>query len=111
LICGRSIGTGPAIKLTSLFRFAGVILVTPFMSIGELFKDRVGPFSKLVEEWCPGETQRFVVTLGRIKRGFCGETLRFFLQKHSWGGTRKIMKHIIYIIYVKGDAVLLSSPF
>lgn len=53
LICGRSIGTGPAIKLTSLFRFAGVILVTPFMSIGELFKDRVGPFSKLVEEWYP----------------------------------------------------------
>ena len=53
LIFGRSIGTGPAIKLTSLFRFAGVILVTPFLSIGELFKDRVGPFSKLVEEWYP----------------------------------------------------------
>ena len=59
MICGRSIGTGPAIKLTSLFRFAGVILVTPFMSIGELFKDRVGLLSKLVEEWCRGETRRF----------------------------------------------------
>ncbi|CAJ1378671.1 unnamed protein product [Effrenium voratum] len=52
-IFGRSIGTGPAIKLASLFRFAGVILVTPFLSIAELFRDRVGPLSKLVEEWYP----------------------------------------------------------
>ena len=52
-IFGRSIGTGPAIKLASLFRFAGVILVTPFLSVADLFKDRVGPLACFVEEWYP----------------------------------------------------------
>mmetsp|Transcript_25955 Transcript_25955/g.60169 ORF Transcript_25955/g.60169 Transcript_25955/m.60169 type:complete len:425 (-) Transcript_25955:95-1369(-) len=52
-VFGRSIGTGPAIKLASLFRFAGLILVTPFLSVAELFKDRVGLLSNLIEEWYP----------------------------------------------------------
>mmetsp|Transcript_43587 Transcript_43587/g.102743 ORF Transcript_43587/g.102743 Transcript_43587/m.102743 type:complete len:672 (-) Transcript_43587:96-2111(-) len=50
-IFGRSIGTGPAIGLASLFSFAGVILVTPFLSIQELFRDRLGPLGAFVEEW------------------------------------------------------------
>ena len=50
-----SIGTGPAIKLTSLFRFGGAILVTPFLSVSELFRDRIGPFATLVEEWYPNQ--------------------------------------------------------
>eukprot|EP00929_Paragymnodinium_shiwhaense_P074260 TRINITY_DN37992_c0_g1_i1.p1 TRINITY_DN37992_c0_g1~~TRINITY_DN37992_c0_g1_i1.p1 ORF type:complete len:676 (-),score=101.20 TRINITY_DN37992_c0_g1_i1:139-2166(-) len=50
-VFGRSIGTGPAVGLASLFSFAGVILVTPFLSVQELFRDRVGPFAGLVEEW------------------------------------------------------------
>mmetsp|Transcript_59167 Transcript_59167/g.132621 ORF Transcript_59167/g.132621 Transcript_59167/m.132621 type:complete len:667 (-) Transcript_59167:68-2068(-) len=50
-IFGRSIGTGPAIGLASLFSFAGVILVTPFLSIQELFRDRLGPLAAFVEEW------------------------------------------------------------
>mmetsp|Transcript_100269 Transcript_100269/g.189082 ORF Transcript_100269/g.189082 Transcript_100269/m.189082 type:complete len:778 (+) Transcript_100269:144-2477(+) len=50
-VFGRSIGTGPAIALAALFSFAGVILVTPFLSVQELFRDRVGPFASLVEEW------------------------------------------------------------
>merc|ERR1719159_1458135 len=50
-VFGRSIGTGPAIGLASQFSFAGVILVTPFLSVQELFRDRVGPFAGLVEEW------------------------------------------------------------
>lgn len=53
LTFGRSIGTGPAVKLASLFCFAGVILVTPFLSVADLFKDRVGPLSSLFEEWYP----------------------------------------------------------
>eukprot|EP00931_Biecheleriopsis_adriatica_P120278 TRINITY_DN95394_c0_g1_i1.p1 TRINITY_DN95394_c0_g1~~TRINITY_DN95394_c0_g1_i1.p1 ORF type:complete len:482 (-),score=69.28 TRINITY_DN95394_c0_g1_i1:48-1493(-) len=52
-VFGRSIGTGPAVKLASLFRFAGVVLVTPFLSIRELFRDRVGRMADLVEEWYP----------------------------------------------------------
>uniref|UniRef100_A0A7S4V3U6 Serine aminopeptidase S33 domain-containing protein n=1 Tax=Alexandrium monilatum TaxID=311494 RepID=A0A7S4V3U6_9DINO len=51
-IFGRSIGTGPAVGLASSFLgFAGVILVTPFLSVQELFRDRVGLFAGLVEEW------------------------------------------------------------
>jgi len=50
-VFGRSIGTGPACALASLFQFAGVILVTPFLSVQDLFRDRVGPFATLVEEW------------------------------------------------------------
>lgn len=50
-VFGRSIGTGPAMKLASLFSLAGVILVTPFLSVQELFRDRVGPLSSLIDEW------------------------------------------------------------
>ncbi|CAK0904423.1 unnamed protein product [Prorocentrum cordatum] len=53
MVFGRSIGTGPATALASMFRIAGLILVTPFMSIRELFRDRVGPLAGLVEEWFP----------------------------------------------------------
>ena len=52
-IFGRSIGTGPAVKLASLFRFAGIILVTPFLSVADLFKDRVGFLSHFIDEWYP----------------------------------------------------------
>lgn len=54
-VFGRSIGTGPAIGLASSFTFAGLILVTPFLSVQELFRDRVGPFAGLVEEWFANE--------------------------------------------------------
>jgi len=50
-VFGRSIGTGPAVTIASLFRIAGLILVTPFLSVQELFRDRVGPLAGLVEEW------------------------------------------------------------
>lgn len=49
-IFGRSIGTGPAITLAVQYKVAGLILVAPFLSIRELLKDTVGPFSSLIEE-------------------------------------------------------------
>jgi hypothetical protein len=49
-VFGRSIGTGPAMALASLFKFAGVILVTPFLSVQDLFRDRIGPLAQLVQE-------------------------------------------------------------
>jgi hypothetical protein len=52
-VFGRSIGTGPAIGLASIFSLAGLILVTPFLSVQELFRDRVGPLAGFVEEWFP----------------------------------------------------------
>eukprot|EP00927_Polykrikos_kofoidii_P033843 TRINITY_DN28698_c0_g1_i1.p1 TRINITY_DN28698_c0_g1~~TRINITY_DN28698_c0_g1_i1.p1 ORF type:complete len:664 (-),score=81.25 TRINITY_DN28698_c0_g1_i1:131-2122(-) len=53
IIFGRSIGTGPALALASRFRVGGVILVTPFLSIQTLFRERVGPLAWFVEELFP----------------------------------------------------------
>lgn len=47
---GRSIGTGPAAGLAAKLHVAGVILVTPFLSIRDLFREKVGPLGVLVEE-------------------------------------------------------------
>lgn len=50
-IFGRSIGTAPALHLAAKHRVAGIVLVTPFLSVRGLFRDRVGPLSLLVDEW------------------------------------------------------------
>mmetsp|Transcript_58376 Transcript_58376/g.126262 ORF Transcript_58376/g.126262 Transcript_58376/m.126262 type:complete len:566 (-) Transcript_58376:104-1801(-) len=50
-VFGRSIGTAPALSLAARHRVAGVILVAPFLSVQRLFRDRVGPFSRFVDEW------------------------------------------------------------
>lgn len=49
-IFGRSIGTGAAIALASKYQVAGVILVSPFTSIQQLFRSQVGPLADLVED-------------------------------------------------------------
>mmetsp|Transcript_67578 Transcript_67578/g.144590 ORF Transcript_67578/g.144590 Transcript_67578/m.144590 type:complete len:458 (+) Transcript_67578:181-1554(+) len=50
-VFGRSIGTGLALHLASKFPVAGLILVTPFVSIRQAVKDRAGPLSYLFDEW------------------------------------------------------------
>eukprot|EP00445_Apocalathium_hangoei_P075922 CAMPEP_0204163894 /NCGR_PEP_ID=MMETSP0361-20130328/36785_1 /ASSEMBLY_ACC=CAM_ASM_000343 /TAXON_ID=268821 /ORGANISM="Scrippsiella Hangoei, Strain SHTV-5" /LENGTH=519 /DNA_ID=CAMNT_0051120667 /DNA_START=96 /DNA_END=1652 /DNA_ORIENTATION=- len=50
-VFGRSIGTGPALALAARVKLAGLILVTPFLSIRQLFADRLGPLSYFVDEW------------------------------------------------------------
>jgi hypothetical protein len=52
---GRSIGTGPTLALASKFKVAGVVLVTPFLSVRALFREKVGLLSMIVEEWFPNE--------------------------------------------------------
>lgn len=42
---GRSIGTGPAMKLAAQYPVAGLILVTPFLSIREVIRSYVGPLA------------------------------------------------------------------
>lgn len=49
-IVGRSIGTGPAMFLASKFLVSGVILVTPFLSIKDVFKDKIGGLADLIED-------------------------------------------------------------
>lgn len=50
-VFGRSIGTGPALHLAGKFKVAGLVLVTPFLNVRTLFKDRIGPLSHFVDEW------------------------------------------------------------
>ena len=41
-VIGRSIGSGPALSLVSKFKVAGLMLVSPFLSIRKLVKDKYG---------------------------------------------------------------------
>lgn len=50
-IFGRSIGTGPALELAAKFAVSGLILVTPFLSVRELIRDRLGPLANFFGEW------------------------------------------------------------
>lgn len=54
---GRSIGTGATLALAAKFKVAGVILVTPFLSMRALFRDKVGPLGGMLlwEEWFANE--------------------------------------------------------
>lgn len=39
---GRSIGSGPAVFLSSIYNFRGLVLLSPFLSISEAVKDLYG---------------------------------------------------------------------
>jgi len=45
---GRSLGTGPTVALATQYDIAGVILVSPFTSIRDLFRSQVGVFAEVV---------------------------------------------------------------
>mmetsp|Transcript_27355 Transcript_27355/g.63705 ORF Transcript_27355/g.63705 Transcript_27355/m.63705 type:complete len:387 (-) Transcript_27355:14-1174(-) len=54
MVFGRSLGTGPAIELASRHRVAGLILVTPFISVKEVFRHRIGKLADVLEhDWFP----------------------------------------------------------
>eukprot|EP00435_Cladocopium_sp_Y103_P071068 s637_g36.t1 len=50
LAFGRSLGTGPAIALASRFHLAGLVLVTPFMSVKEILRSRLGSLADLLTD-------------------------------------------------------------
>lgn len=52
-LLGRSLGTGPAVALAAQYDVAGVILVTPFLSIREIFKAQVGNLAEFVTDRFP----------------------------------------------------------
>ena len=41
-VMGRSIGSGPAVFLSSVYNFRGLVLLSPFLSIGEAVRDLYG---------------------------------------------------------------------
>jgi len=50
MILGRSLGTGPAVSLASKFDVAGLILVTPFLSIREVFRGQIGSLADYLKD-------------------------------------------------------------
>jgi hypothetical protein len=42
LVMGRSIGTGPAVHVASLFEVGGLVLLSPFLSLCEVVLDLYG---------------------------------------------------------------------
>lgn len=50
IIFGRSLGTGPAVALAAKYDVAGLVLVSPFTSIKELFQRRVGRLATFLED-------------------------------------------------------------
>lgn len=50
LAFGRSLGTGPAVDLASRFHLAGLVLVTPFMSVKEILRSRLGSLADLLTD-------------------------------------------------------------
>eukprot|EP00438_Fugacium_kawagutii_P000727 Skav211046 [mRNA] locus=scaffold1434:319238:320440:- [translate_table: standard] len=51
MIFGRSIGTGPAMALASAPGLAGLILVSPFLSVQDLVRDRIGSLAGFCEDF------------------------------------------------------------
>jgi esterase/lipase len=49
-IIGRSIGTGPAVQLATEYNVAGLVLISPFTSVQDIFKHAVGPVAWLFED-------------------------------------------------------------
>jgi len=47
---GRSLGTGPTVALASEYNVAGVILISPFTGIKDLFTGQVGRLADIVED-------------------------------------------------------------
>lgn len=50
IICGRSIGSGPSIYLCSKRKPGGLILISPFTSIGEVVKSIVGFWNFIIKD-------------------------------------------------------------
>ncbi|CAJ1453722.1 unnamed protein product, partial [Effrenium voratum] len=52
LVFGRSLGTGPALELAARFALAGLVLVTPFLSVKEVLRSRIGALADFLEhDW------------------------------------------------------------
>jgi len=55
ILLGRSVGTGPAIALAVENRVGGLVLVSPFLSVREACRERLGPVADLIAERFPNQ--------------------------------------------------------
>jgi len=57
LVLGRSIGCGPAIALATQHNVGGLVLVSPMLSLKELYSDNLGPLARCLQERFPNKTR------------------------------------------------------
>eukprot|EP00929_Paragymnodinium_shiwhaense_P120485 TRINITY_DN9243_c0_g1_i1.p1 TRINITY_DN9243_c0_g1~~TRINITY_DN9243_c0_g1_i1.p1 ORF type:complete len:742 (-),score=127.09 TRINITY_DN9243_c0_g1_i1:215-2440(-) len=62
ILLGRSIGCGPAISLATRYQVAGVITVSPMLSVREIFWDVLGPVAWAVKERFPNKERVMQMT-------------------------------------------------
>eukprot|EP00929_Paragymnodinium_shiwhaense_P108182 TRINITY_DN74507_c0_g1_i1.p1 TRINITY_DN74507_c0_g1~~TRINITY_DN74507_c0_g1_i1.p1 ORF type:complete len:626 (+),score=96.10 TRINITY_DN74507_c0_g1_i1:291-2168(+) len=55
IVLGRSIGCGPAISIGVEYNIAGVVVVSPMLSLREVFRDVMGPLAYAVTDRCPSK--------------------------------------------------------
>jgi hypothetical protein len=55
ILLGRSVGTGPAIALALENLVGGLVLVSPFLSVREACRERLGPVADLIAERFPNK--------------------------------------------------------
>jgi len=53
ILMGRSIGTGPATTLAAMYRFGGLVLVAPFLSVRDLCREYIGAAAGFIRERFP----------------------------------------------------------
>mmetsp|Transcript_123944 Transcript_123944/g.246762 ORF Transcript_123944/g.246762 Transcript_123944/m.246762 type:complete len:414 (+) Transcript_123944:34-1275(+) len=61
LVLGRSIGCGPAIALATEHKIGGLVLISPMLSLKELFSDNFGPLAYCIQERFPNKTRMLLV--------------------------------------------------
>jgi len=55
ILLGRSVGTGPAVALAVENLVGGLVLVSPFLSVREACRERLGPVANLITERFPNQ--------------------------------------------------------
>lgn len=81
IVCGRSLGSGPACYLFSKFEFGGLALISPFINIRDIFENLPHPIRGLIPKWFDNE--------GSIKTGNSTQTNASFITIH--GSTDKLI--------------------
>lgn len=57
LLLGRSIGCGPTIALATEYKVSGVVVVSPMLSLKDLYRDNLGPLSNWLKERFPNKAR------------------------------------------------------
>lgn len=97
IVMGRSIGSGPAVHLSSLHRFGLLVLITPFLSIKEIVKDKLRFFSNFVDcHFNNAETIKLNRTPLLLVHGKNDELINFRHSEQLYALAKSKAKLVIY---------------